>query len=237
MADNSNHGTLRSRDSTASIATRTEIDAYLAGIRMRHSVASTGRLIFALDATASRRPTWDMACQLQAKMFEEVKTIGGLSVQLVYYRGLDECRASKWISQPEHLSGLMERIDCRMGHTQIGKVLAHAKRETKVLKVQALVFVGDAMEENADALAKDAEELGRLGVPAFMFQEGHDRDVEQVFHGIARLTQGAYCRFDPGAARQLAELLRAVAVYAAGGMTALAARRDAGAVKLLSQMK
>ena len=173
-----------------------------------------------------------MACQLQAKMFEEVKTIGGLSVQLVYYRGLDECRASKWISQPEHLSGLMERIDCRMGHTQIGKVLAHAKRETKVLRV----FVGDAMEENADAL-KDAEELGRLGVPAFMFQEGHDRDVEQVFHRIARLTHGAYCRFDPDAARQLAELLRAVAVYATGGMTALAGRRDAGAVKLLSQMK
>lgn len=54
---------------------------------------------------------------------------------------------------------------------------------------------------------------------------------------VARLTHGAYCRLDPGAARQLAELLRAVAVYAAGGMTALAARRDAGAVKLLSQMK
>ena len=93
------------------------------------------------------------------------------------------------------------------------------------------------MEENPDDLTHDAGELGRLGVPAFMFQEGHDRDVEQVFREIARLTHGAYCRFDPGAARQLAELLRAVAVYAAGGMTALAARRDAGAVKLLSQMK
>ena len=131
----------------------------------------------------------------------------------------------------------MERIDCRMGHTQIGKVLAHAKRETELVKMQALVFVGDALEENPDTLCHDAGELGRLGVPAFMFQEGHDRLVEQVFRGIARLTHGAYCRFDPGAARQLAELLRAVAVYAAGGMTALAARRDTGAVKLLSQMK
>ena len=123
------------------------------------------------------------------------------------------------------------------GTHQLGKVLAHAKRETQLLKVQALVFVGDAMEENPDMLSHDAGELGRLGVPAFMFQEGNDRDVEQVFREIARLTHGAYCRFDPGAARQLAELLRAVAVYAAGGMTALAARRDAGAVKLLSQMK
>ena len=124
-----------------------------------------------------------------------------------------------------------------MGHTQLGKVLAHARRETELLKVQALVFVGDAMEENPDALSRDADELGRLGVPTFMFQEGDSREVERVFSEIARLTHGAYCRFDPGAARQLAELLRAVAVYAAGGMTALAARRDAGAVKLLSQMK
>ena len=50
-----------------------------------------------------------------------------------------------------------------------------------------------------------------------MFQEGRDREVEQTFRDIARQTHGAYCRFDPGAARQLVELLRAVAVYAAGG--------------------
>jgi hypothetical protein len=220
-------------------STTMAVDAFLAKMRSLSTqpAANGGRLIFALDATASRQPTWDTACQLQAEMFRETAAIGGLSVQLVYYRGLSECRASKWISQPEHLSGLMEKIDCRMGHTQLGKVLAHAKRETELLKVQALVFVGDALEENPDKLSYDAGELGRLGVPAFMFQEGHNRDVEQTFRGIARLTHGAYRRFDPGAARQLAELLRAVAVYAAGGITALAARRDAGAVKLLSQMK
>jgi hypothetical protein len=103
--------------------------------------------------------------------------------------------------------------------------------------VQALVFIGDAMEENPDILVHDAAALGKAGVPVFMFQEGHDRAVEQVFRDIARLTHGAYCRFDPGAARQLAELLRAVAVFATGGMTALAARQDAGAVKLLGQLK
>jgi hypothetical protein len=170
-------------------------------------------------------------------MFREAAMIGGLSVQLVYYRGLSECRASRWISQAEHLAGLMERIECRMGHTQLGKVLAHAKRETELLRVSALVFVGDAMEEEPDGLAHDAGELGRLGVPAFMFQEGRDREVEQVFREIARLTRGAYCRFDSGAARQLAELLRAVAVFAAGGLAALASRKDPGAVKLLGQLK
>ena len=113
-------------------------------------------------------------------MFREAAAIGGLDVQLVYYRGSSECRASRWVSQPEQLSGLMERIDCRMGHTQLGKVLAHAKRETELLKVQALVFVGDAMEENPDDLAQDAADLGRAGVPAFMFQEGNDREVTSV---------------------------------------------------------
>src|SRR5262245_19450869 len=197
MADNPNYGTLRSRNLAESIAIRSETDAFLASISgKRQSVTSTGRLIFALDATASRRPTWDMACQLQAQMFEEVKTIGGLSVQLVFYRGLHECRASKWISRPEHLSGLMEKIDCRMGHTQIGKLLAYARKETGLLKVSAVTFVGDAMEENLDILAREAGELGRLGVPAFMFQEGNDREVEQVFREIARLSHGAYGRFD-----------------------------------------
>ena len=103
--------------------------------------------------------------------------------------------------------------------------------------MNALVFVGDAMEENSDTLVHDADELGRLGVPAFMFQEGHDRNVEQVFRQIAKLTRGAYCRFDPGAARQLAELLRAVAVYAAGGTIALEGQRTGSARLLLGQLR
>ena len=226
-------------DKSPTVPSSTEIDAFLTKMQglATKTTAIGGRLIFALDATASRQPMWDTACQIQAEMFREVATIGGLSVQLVYYRGLAECRSSRWVSQPEHLSGLMERINCRMGHTQIGKVLTHARRESELLRVQALVFVGDAMEENPDNLAHDAAALGKIGVPAFMFQEGTDRKVEAVFREIAQLTKGAYCRFDPGAARQLAELLKAVAVYATGGLTALAERTDTGAIKLLTQLR
>jgi hypothetical protein len=226
-------------DKSPTVPSSTEVDAFLGKMQGRaaRTAAVGGRLIFALGATASRQPMWDTACQTQAEMFREVATIGGLSVQLVYYRGLAECRSSRWVTQPEHLSGLMERIDCRMGHTQIGKVLTHARRESELLKVQALVFVGDAMEENPDDLAHGAAALGKAGVPAFMFQEGTNLEVEAVFREIAQLTRGAYCRFDPGAARQLAELLKAVAVYATGGLTALAGRKDAGAVRLLSQLR
>jgi hypothetical protein len=232
-----------SEPAPAGKSSRGDIDAFLAQVKGLTSTAAPGtrgRLVFALDATMSRQPTWDTACRLQADMFREAASIGGLDVQLVYYRGLAECRASQWVSQAERLAGLMERIDCRGGHTQIGKVIAHARRETERTKVQAVVFVGDAMEEKLDDLCHAAGGLGLLGVPAFMFQEGYDPVAEQAFREIARLSRGAYGRFDPGAAHQLGELLRAAAAYAAGGMRALAdlsAKRDPGAIKLLAQMK
>jgi len=222
---------------------RPEIDAFIKRARTLApslEAGKRGRLIFALDATMSRQPTWDTACRLQGEMFREAAAIGGLDVQLVYFRGLSECRASRWVSDGAGLGELMGRIDCRGGHTQIRKVLSHARAECHKAKVQALVYVGDAMEEAIDDLAAGAGELGLLGVPAFMFQEGHDPIAEQAFREFARLTRGAYCRFDLSAAHELAELLRAAAVYAAGGVKALAdlsARRSAGAQKLLAQMR
>ncbi|MCC7346803.1 MAG: VWA domain-containing protein [Variibacter sp.] len=224
----------------AEASSRAEIDAFLSRVRTLgapREAGASGRLIFALDATMSREPTWDAACRLQAEMFREADAVGGLDIQLVYYRGFNECRASGWVSQSARLAGLMGGIDCRGGHTQIGKVLAHARRETARQKVQALVFVGDAMEESLDDLSAAAGELGLLGVPALMFQEGLDGVAEQAFREIARLTRGAYCRFDAGAADTLGELLRAAAVYAAGGMKALRdlSDRNAGGARLLLQ--
>jgi hypothetical protein len=221
-------------------ASRAEIDAFLSRVNTLDPAVERGRLIFALDATMSRQPTWDQACRLQADMFREAAAGGGLAIQLVYYRGLGECRASPWIAEPQRLGALMSRIDCRGGHTQIGKVLAHAGRENDSGKVAALVFVGDAMEEALDDLCAGADALGFLNVAAFMFQEGYDPVCEQAFREIARLTRGAYCRFAPGAAHELAELLRAAAAYAAGGMKALAAlkaRQSAGADRLIEQLK
>jgi hypothetical protein len=197
------------------------------------------RLVFALDATMSRQPTWDHACKLQAEMFAAAAQAGGLDIQLVYYRGLAECRASPWIADPHRLGALMSGIGCQGGHTQIAKVLAHARRENDNGKVAVLVFVGDAMEESLDELCARAGELGLRNVKGFMFQEGYDPVCEQAFREIARLTGGAFCRFSPGAAHELAELLRAAAAYAAGGVKALAdlKARGAGVAKLIEQLK
>jgi hypothetical protein len=246
MADERNKATpapAGSRSEPAAASPRPEIDAFIKRARTLAPPTEPGRrgrLIFALDATMSRQPTWDTACRLQADMFREAGAIGGLDVQLVYFRGLGECGASRWVSDGARLAGLMTRISCRGGHTQIGKVLAHTRRECQTAKVQALVYVGDAMEEAIDDLAAAAGALGLIGVPAFVFQEGHDPIAEKAFREIARLTRGAYCGFDVGSAHELGELLRAAAVYAAGGVKALAdlsARRNTGAQKLLAQMR
>ena len=180
-----------------------------------------GRLIFAMDATASREPTWDQACQIQGEMFNETLTLGGLEVQLIFYRGFGECRASKWAPNAKELLRLMTSVRCRGGQTQIAKVLDHAKREAELGKVNALVFVGDALEEDIDRVCHKAGELGLLGVPMFLFHEGGDPVAERGFRELARLTGGAYCSFDAGSAQQLRDLLSAVAVYAAGGRGAL----------------
>ena len=218
-----------------------DIAAFVAKARAMspQAAGARGRLVFALDATMSRQPTWDMACALQADMFRETAALGSLDIRLVYYRGLNECRATGWISDSEQLAKLMSKIDCRGGNTQIGKVLAESRREAVASGVRAVVFVGDAMEEPIDQLCAKAGELGLLRVPVFMFQEGRDEVAEQAFREIARLTGGAWCRFDPGAAAQLRELLRAAAAYAAGGREALLrlSKTAGGAARLLGQMK
>ena len=233
----------RSQQTPAPPSSRPDIAAFIERVRALGPATGggkRGRLIFALDATMSRQPTWDTACALQADMFREAASAGGLDIQLVYFRGMGECRASGWIADSARLAELMSRIDCRGGHTQIGKVLSHARQEYVKQRVQALVFVGDAMEEKIDDLCRAAGELGLIGVPVFMFQEGDDPVAENAYREIARLSHGAYCRFDTGAAHQLGELLRAVAAYAAGGikaLTDLSAQRSDGARMLLAQLK
>ena len=132
----------------------TRVAAFLETARRTPAPAATGRgrMIFALDATMSRQPTWDLAQALQGRMFQAAAGLGGLDVQLVYFRGLGECRASRFVSGGEGLAGLMSRISVRGGATQLGKVLAHARDEARRAKVGALVFIGDAMEENIDPL-------------------------------------------------------------------------------------
>jgi hypothetical protein len=204
---------------------RGDVDAFLSQLAQapapQRRAGERGRVIFAMDATASREPTWDTAIQIQAEMFSETAALGGLEVQLAWYRGFGEFRASEWVSDSRALVARMTGVRCLAGKTQIGRVLKNAIVEAKRGRVGALVFVGDAMEENIDTLGDLAGRLGLLGVRAFIFHEGGNAEAGRAFQHIARLTGGACCRFDASSARQLRELLAAVAVYAAGGRAAL----------------
>jgi hypothetical protein len=196
-------------------------------------------LIFGLDATASRQPTWDIAAGITAEMFREAASIGGLEIQLCYFRG-GEFRPFEWTSSAARVTAFMGSLRCQTGQTQIHRVLAHAEIETMKRKVGALVFVGDAIEhfhDNPEALRKAARSLGAAKVPVFMFQEGDSADVQRVFADIAALSGGAYARFSQGAAKELAAMLNAAAAFAAGGAAALAARGDQASVLLLGQMR
>ena len=221
-------------------SSRSEVDAFLRKVASTPVVKSSsqlGRLIFALDATASREPTWDHACHIQAQMFAQTASLGGLAIQLCYYRGYDEFRATGWLTNTAELQDRMAAVRCLGGHTQIRRVLRHAINETKKEQANALVFVGDCMEEDIDELCQLAGELGIHNVPVFLFHEGGNPIAEHAFRQIARLTKGAYCRFDTGSAQQLRDLLSAVAVYAAGGRQALEnfSKTRGEKVKLLSR--
>jgi hypothetical protein len=198
-----------------------------------------GRIVFVVDATGSRERAWDMASREQAQMFSEAAGLGTLDVQLVYFRGLagygGECKASRWTGDPQDLARAMARVTCQTGHTQIQRALEHVCKEHQAQPVNAVVYVGDMCEEPAQALYDATASIS--GVPLFIFQEGDDPSAAVIFQEMARLSRGAYFAFRPGASDQLRDLLRAVAAFATGGLTALADLRTDSARKLLGQLK
>ena len=217
------------------------IDAFLRQVAAAPAPAAAGRgrLVFALDATASRQPTWDVARGIQGEMFRVAEQLGGLAVQLVFYRGLRECLATPFLASAAELQRRMAKVECLGGQTQLARILSHTLKQTARQKVAALVFVGDAFEEDLDHACALAGELGIAGVPAFLFHEGGDPVARRAFEQIARLSGGACCPFDPGSAQQLRELLGAVAAYAAGGRPALARYgegRSAPVLQLIRQL-
>lgn len=216
------------------------VDAFLAklaALPAARVLARRGRLLFALDATLSRQPAWDQAMAIQAEMFAAASDVGGIDIQLAWFRGFGEFQASPWQTDSTGLLAAMTGVECRGGKTQIGRMLRHALAEDAAAKLAAMVFVGDCVEEDADALCDLAGRMGLRRLPLFLFQDGDDADAQALFPRLARLSGGAWCRLDAGAARALRDLLRAVAVYAAGGAKALAdlSRRQGGAALLLTR--
>jgi hypothetical protein len=192
------------------------------------------RIAFVIDATGSREHAWDTAAQLQGEMFSEGAKLGGLEMQVTYFGGLDTVRSSSWTSDARELQAFMGRVRCDSGLTKYARALAHVREEHRRQAISALVLIGDELEEIPGTLY---DPVRGLGVPCFAFQEGDHPVLREAFTEMARLTGGAYCRFDSGSIAQLRDLLRAVAAFATGGLTALQDLRTDAAQKLLGQLK
>lgn len=219
------------------VSGKQDVQAFLTKLAAMPRTTGDARLIFALDATASRQATWDVASKLQTDMFLSAQSLGNLQVQLCYFRGFAEFYSSEWQSDSDSLLRVMSGIFCQAGATQLERVLRHALAENGRQKIKCVIYIGDAMEENIDILAHLAGKLGLLNIPVFMFQERSDAQARRAFMEISRLSGGAYSQFDAASAEQLRELLRAVAIYAAGGLKALQnfSKSAAASVKLLEQ--
>jgi len=217
---------------------KSEIDAFLKDAKVLAAArqSGSGRLIFGMDATYSREPAWDMACQIQGEMFLATAVAGKLQVKLAYYGGFNTFKVSPWVNNAGRLLKLMSTVHCEGGRTQIARLLKYALADHRKQPIDALVFVGDCMEENADLLSDLAGQLGLAGVPVFIFQEGNDLVARKTFMHLCRLSKGAYCAFDAGSADQLKALLSAVAVYATAGQQAyLDYTKNKGIAGLLGQ--
>jgi hypothetical protein len=199
------------------------VDRFLTAAASAKSPAlrTTHRLMFGIDATASRQPTWDLACELHDELFQEAARLGNIAIQLCYFRGQNEFVASEWTTTPAQLRERMSNVVCRGGRTQLNRLLKHAAEEASRHPVKALVFIGDCFEEDERQAANAAGQLALRAVPVFLFQEGSDRTAARVFATIAGVTHGAHVAFDANGPDELRRLLGAVARYAVGGRVAL----------------
>ena len=76
---------MTSRKDIASPATGGAIDSFLDQARKVTPAPGPmpkARLVFALDATMSRQPTWDLACRLQGEMFATASGVGGSAASM-----------------------------------------------------------------------------------------------------------------------------------------------------------
>lgn len=228
---------LKQKSDQHPVSSNKDVQQFLSKVAAMPKSAGDARLIFSLDATASRQATWDVASKLQTEMFLSTQALGGLNVQLCYFRGFAEFFSSDWQTNADNLLAIMSSIYCQAGATQLQRLLQHAIDENGRKKIKCVIYIGDAMEENVDILAQLAGKLGLLKIPLFMFQERNDPVARQAFMELSRLSGGAYSQFDSASADQLKELLKAVAIYAAGGLKALQdfSKKSNKSVKLLEQ--
>lgn len=172
------------------------------------------KLLFSMDATASREATWDIAQDLTQSMFDQIP--GGLKIALAYHGGGRLKEVSEFRSDVQYFKKKVSEVSCDPGTTALCEILDHAANERGL---SALIYIGDAYEEgDYKALAR---ELKLRKIPCFFFLEGQDPTAKRAFSEIAEITSGAVFPFDMASLEKAKARLDAIAAFAAGGMQLL----------------
>ena len=199
-----------------------------------------GRIIFGVDATASRAACWRQTRYMQSDMFFSAEKAGeNLSIQLCYYYGAT-FKFTEWQNDAAVLAAKMSDVHCASGNTQIEKLFTHALEENKKKKINALIFVGDSCEENKGNLIHLARQLGNDGVRLFIFHDefrdpsddsSRNSETAQIFSAITDASEGIGAKFNTGAPDVLRDYLKTIAVYATGNSKKFLTFIDNGEIK------
>lgn len=181
------------------------------------------RLLFAMDATASREACWNVAKEITGAMFEAVP--GELDVALAYHSGGLLQQMTEFSSQAKAFLDKVQSVRCSAGSTALNQILDKA---TQTIGLKAFIYIGDCFEENPTLAVELAEQLKLKGVRCFIFHDvssqlqGYDtKAARKVFEQIAKITGGALLPFDEKSPALVRELLAAISIYATGGIKAL----------------
>ncbi|MEW8092424.1 MAG: hypothetical protein AB2784_22700 [Candidatus Thiodiazotropha endolucinida] len=189
------------------------------------------RIGFIIDATASRRKTWEEAQVIQARMFKATQDISALNLRLVHYGG-ENLNDLGWESDVRKIAAHMAAVRCERGLTQINDALRLFLDEAPEDKADAIILIGDSFEEDSDDTAHLTKQLKRQKIKIFSFIDGDDLTGTTVFEKLATNTGGTFAQF--GEDLPLAALCEGVALLTSGGRKALRHLKNEKARLLLS---
>src|SRR5580658_5305311 len=197
---------------------------------------SRPRLVFAVDATASREPAWKAARQVTDALVKALP--GELDVALAVHGGSRVHTFTAFTNDAATLRDRAAGVSCEAGLTRLLPILSASLKQPSV---RVIVYIGDVFEENLSHGRNLADSLGQRGTKLIVLHDTADpsarRDAE-LFWDLAKRTGGCVLPFDASAPGRLRDILSAVAVYAVGGEKLLRERRHAlpGAVALLDHL-
>lgn len=190
------------------------------------------RLVFGIDATASREPAWEAAKKITDSLFTTLP--GELDVALAVHGGGVVSMFSAFSSDVQRFRDLAAGVSCRAGHTQLVPLMQRTREHPDV---KVFLYIGDCFEESEEEAYEAADALKARGIRAVMLHDASSGDMaaRRVFEEIAKRTGGVCLDFYGGDRQAMKNIFEAVAVLAVGGIKLLQQRRSQlpGAAKLL----